>query len=65
MKLKDVTPYCTCRAHFLGHTHRIRRDGRCIFGRDPGKDSKSVHWYEKSIFLIDYKKRKIYRLVWR
>ena len=65
MKLKDVTPYCTCRAHFLSYGHRIRTDGRWIFGRNAGKNGKSAHWYNKSIFLIDYKKEKIYRLVWR
>lgn len=65
MRLKDVTPYCDCRAHFLAKTHRIRRDGFCLFGRDVGKDSKCVHYYEKSIFVIDFKKEKIYRLSWR
>ena len=65
MRLKDITPYCDCRADFLGAGHRIRRDGRWLLGRNHDRNGKSVHWYRKSIYMIDYKKERIYRLVWR
>ena len=65
MKLKDITPYCDCRAGFLGAGYRIRRDGLWIFGRNHTRVGKSAHWYRKALYLIDYKKERIYRLVWR
>ena len=65
MKLVDITPRCKCRADFLRAGYRVRRDGRWIVGRNHSRVGKSAHWYRKALYLIDYKREKIYRLVWR